>query len=75
MEKTTRKIVRTHKDESGIIIFRLLQGRKRFRTVHTFGYGTLHHIWLKVNGLGTNTLTMTVEPASEVKEQIAQWAK
>lgn len=75
MEKTTRRIVKTHMDSSGIVIFRLLQGQKRLRTVHTFGYGTCHSIWLRVQGLGTGTVTMSVEPASVVKEQIAQWGR
>lgn len=75
MEKTTRRIVRTHKNDNDIIIFQLLQGQKRLRTVHTFGYGTCHGIWLRVQGLGTGTVTMTAESAAVVKEQIAQWGK
>ena len=75
MEKTTRRIVRTHKDDNGIIIFRLMQGQKKLRTVHTFGYGTCHGIWLKVQGLGTGTVVMSAESALVVKEQIAQWGR
>lgn len=75
MEKTTRRIVRTHKNDNDIIIFQLLQGQKKLRTVHTFGYGTCHGIWLRVQGLGTGTVTMTAESAAVVKEQIAQWGK
>lgn len=75
MEKTTRRIVRTHKNDNDIIIFQLLQGQKKLRTVHTFGYGTCHGIWLRVQGLGTGTVTMTAESAAVVKEKIAQWGK
>ncbi len=73
MENKTRRIVKTYMDSNGIVIFLLLQGQKRLRTVHTFGYGTCHDIWLRVHGLGTGTVSMSVEPASVVKEQIAQW--
>ena len=75
MEKTTRRIVRTHKNDNDIIIFQLLQGQKKLRTVHTFGYGTCHGIWLRVQGLGTGTVRMTAESAAVVKEQIAHWGK
>jgi hypothetical protein len=75
MEKTTRRIVKTHRDDNDIIIFRLLQGQQKLRTVHTFGYGTCHGIWLRVHGLGTGTVTMTAESAAVVKEQIAQWGR
>jgi hypothetical protein len=74
-KKTTDRIVRTHLDNNGIIIFSLLQGRKKPRTVHTFGYGTRHKIWLKVEGLGSGTVTMTAEPVALVKEKIAQWGR
>ena len=73
MEKSTKRIVKAHKDGNGVIIFHLLQGQKRLRTVRTFGYGTCHHIWYTISGLGTSTVTMIAEPASFVKEQIAQW--
>jgi len=75
MEKRTRRVVRTHRADNDMIIFRLLQGQKKLRTVHTFGYGTCHGIWLRVQGLGTGSVIMTPEPASVVKEQIAQWGK
>ena len=75
MEKTTKRIVRTHKNRNGIVIFRLLQGQKELRTVHTFGYGTCHGIWLRVHGLGTGTVTMCAESAVVVKEEIAEWCR
>lgn len=75
MENRTRRLVKAHIDSNGIVIFRLLQGQKRLRTVHTFGYGTCHDIWLRVDGLGTGMVSMSVEPASRVKEQIAQWRR
>ena len=74
-KKSTNRTVRTHMDASGIIIYRLLQGEKKQRAVHTFGFGTCHKIWLRVLGLDSHTVTMTAEPAAVVKEQIARWGK
>lgn len=70
-----RRFVRTYKDNNDIIIFRLMHGQKKPRTVCAFGYGTCHGIWLKVEGLNSGTVTMTAESAAVVKEQIAQWGK
>jgi len=75
MEKTQRKIVRAHENQNGIIVFELLKGSDKLRVVRTFGYGTRHGIWLRLHGLGTSMTTMTAEPASLVKEQIAQWKR
>ncbi|MCA9801980.1 MAG: hypothetical protein KC777_08345 [Cyanobacteria bacterium HKST-UBA02] len=73
--KAMRRIVRTHKEDSDMIVFRLLEGRKRFRTIHAFGYGTRHGIWFEVGGLGTSTMSVTAQRASVVKEQIARWGR
>lgn len=70
-----KRTVKAHLDRSGIVIFRLLQGVTKPRTVHVYGYGTVHKIWLEVHGFDTFTKVMTPESASAVKEQIAQWSK
>lgn len=73
--KSMRRIVRTHKEDNDMIVFRLLEGRKRFRTVHTFGYGTRHGIWFEVEGLGTRAMSVTAQRGSVVKGQIASWGR
>lgn len=73
--RPANRSIKTHLDRDGIVIFRLLQGDKKPRTVHTFGYGTHHGIWLRLEGLGSGIVTMTTEPAAVVKEQIAEWRK
>lgn len=73
--KAVRRIVRTHKEDNDMIVFRLLEGRKRLRTVHTFGYGTRHGIWFEVEGLGTSAMSVTAQRESVVKEQIAGWGR
>lgn len=75
MKRNTRRVIKTYKDDNDIVIFQLMQGQKRLRTVHTFGYGTCHGIWLKVEGLKSGAVTMTAASAAMVKEQIAQWGK
>lgn len=74
-KKSKNRMVKAELDNNGIIIFRLLQGQTKPRTVHAFGYGTRHNIWLRVQGLGSRVVTMSAEPAAAVKEQIAQWGK
>lgn len=68
-----KKIVRTEMDPHGIIIFRLMQGQKRMRTMHTFGYGTCHKLWYRLEGVDTKQMSITSASAS-VKEEIAKWA-
>jgi|AGTN01.2.fsa_nt_gi hypothetical protein len=72
-KKTKARQVRASKDGDDIIVFRLLQGRKRMRTMKAFGYGTRHKVWLKIEGLGTKRESLTAESAWFVKEQIAEW--
>ncbi|MGE0266612.1 MAG: hypothetical protein AB7V06_28315 [Candidatus Obscuribacterales bacterium] len=72
---TTRRIIRTHKEDNDMVVFQLLEGRKRFRTIRTFGYGTRHGIWFEIDGLGTNTMSVTPQKPSVVKGQIAGWCR
>lgn len=74
-KKHANRSVKTHMDRNGILIFSLLQGQKKQRTVHTFGYGTRHGIWLRVQELGSGMMALTTESAAIVKEQIAEWSK
>lgn len=74
MEKKAVRIVRAQRDNSGIVIFRLIEGEGK-RTVRAFGYGTRHKIWLRIEGLGTGRVLMTTESAAVVKEKIADWSQ
>lgn len=75
MKSAAKKTVRAQMDQHGIIVFRLLQGGKKLRTMHTFGYGTHHKVWLRLEGIGTNMVMMSAEPEAKVKEQIARWGR
>lgn len=70
-----KRTVKAHRDNNGIVIYRLLQGDRKPRTIRRFGYGTLHRTWVRIESYGKNAVGMTVEQAAEVKEQIAQWCK
>lgn len=74
-KKHANRSVKTHMDRNGVVIFQLLQGQEKPRTVHTFGYGTRHGIWCRLEELGPGMVAMTTEPAAVVKEQIAKWSK
>lgn len=74
-KKLANRSVKSHMNPNGIVIFRLLQGDSKPRAVHTFGYGTRHGIWFRVQGLGSGIIAMTAEPAQVVKEKIAEWTK
>jgi hypothetical protein len=71
--RTTKRSVRAHRDRNGMIVYRLLRGEKKPRTIRRFGYGTLHKIWVEIHDYGNNSTAMTVTGASSVKEAIAQW--
>lgn len=70
-----KRTVEAELDRNGVVIFRLMQGITKPRTVRAYGYGTHHKIWLAVHGLDTRVTSMSAEPAYTVKEQIAQWCK
>jgi hypothetical protein len=75
MKNKIQRAVRTHMNHSGIIVFSLVQGLKKPRTVRTFGYGTCSKLWLRFHDLGDGTIGMSAESAELVKEEIAAWAK
>lgn len=71
-EKNSTKSVRAELNNNDIVVYRLLRGSSRPRTVRTFGYATRHKIWLQIFNDG-NSVSYVAEPAAEVKEQIAAW--
>ena len=72
--KATRKI-QTELSRDGLLIFRLLQGAEKLRTMRVFGYSIQHHHWVQIFGFNTSTTTIIHQPAVEAKAQIAAWAK
>lgn len=75
MSKKVQRAVRTHMDRNGIIVFNLVQGLKKTRTVQAFGYGTCSKLWLRFHDLGDGTVAISAEPAHLVKEEIAAWTR
>jgi hypothetical protein len=75
MAKKAKRAVRTHMDRNGIIVFRLVQGLAKPRTVQTFGYGTCSKIWLRFHDLGDGTVAISAESARLAKEEIGSWTK
>ena len=75
MANKAQKTVRTHKDRNGIIVFNLVQGLKKPRTVQSFGYGTCSKIWLRFHDLGNGTVAISAESARLAKEKIAAWVR
>jgi hypothetical protein len=70
---TKHRIVRAHRERSGCVIYRLLQGAHKQRLVHAFAYATHHCIWFTVHGLNSESRMMVPEDAAIVKERIARW--
>ncbi len=73
MKKALKRQIMTHMDENGIVVFRLLEGKKKLKAIHTFGYGTCHGLWLRINYHQRGLVSMTTESASVIKETIASW--
>jgi hypothetical protein len=71
-EKNSTKFVRAELNNHDIVVFRLLQGVKRPRAVHSFGYAPRYKIWLQIYNDGAS-VSYVAESAAEVKEQIAAW--
>jgi hypothetical protein len=70
-----KRTVKAHRDPNGVIVYSLMQGDKRPRTIRRFGFGTVHRVWFNIYPYGKNAVGMTVAHGPEVKEQIAQWCK
>jgi hypothetical protein len=70
---TKKRIVRAHREPSGFVIYRLLQGVDKQRLVRAFAYATHHCIWFTVHGLNSESRMMIPEDAAIVKERIARW--
>lgn len=75
MANKTKRTVRTHMDRNGIIVFSLVQGLKKSRTMQTFGYGTCSKLWLRFHDMGDGTVAISAESAKAVKEEIAAWTR
>lgn len=73
--RKAKRTVKAELDGNGIVIFRLMQGITKPKTIRAYAYGTNNKIWLKVHRLDTRVISMSAESASVVKEQIAQWSK
>lgn len=71
-EKKSTKSVRAVLDNNNIVVYRLLSGSSRPRTVHTFGYATRHGVWLQIYIHGT-VVSYVAESEAEVKGRIADW--
>jgi hypothetical protein len=72
---TKRRRVLAHRDRSDFVIYRLMEGNRKQRAVHTFAYATNHCIWLSVHGLNGLNCMMIPEDAAMVKERIAKWCE
>ncbi len=72
--KATRKI-QTKVSHDGVLIFRLLQGAQKLRTIKVFGYNIKHDHWVQILGFNTSTRTTIHQPGNEAKLQIAAWSK
>lgn len=76
MKQKPKRHVRTHVDAtSGIIVFKLLEGKRKMRTIRTFGYGPCHGQWVKIEDYHSGLLSMTPQSPSMVKEEIASWVR
>jgi hypothetical protein len=73
--KDAKRTVRAHCDRNGMVVYSLMRGEKKPRTIRRFGYGTLHKIWVEIHAYDKNSTAMSVTPASTVKETIAEWCK
>jgi hypothetical protein len=73
--RETKRFVKANLDCDGMVIYRLLKGTARPETEEVFGYGMNNKVWVKIEGLGTSTVVLWVEPARGVKERIANWVK
>jgi hypothetical protein len=71
--KTKNRFVKAHREHSGFVIYRLLQGLEKQRVVHAFAYATHHCIWFSVHGLNSQSRMMIPEDAAIVKERIGRW--
>lgn len=73
MNKNRRR-VRTYKDDEEMVVFELLEGRK-VRPVETYGYGTCHDLWYRIQHHKKDLKSVLMLPRHIVKGRIASWGK
>ena len=74
MKKPNRR-VKAYLDQTGLLIFDVMQGGSRPKTVHRFAYGPKHQLWMRMDQMDTRHSLRSAEPAAMVKEEIARWIK
>lgn len=68
----SNRFVRAQLNNNDVVVYRLMTGTKRPRTVRTFGYASKQGIWMQIFNDGSS-ISYVAESAAEVKEQIAAW--
>lgn len=74
MNKKNR-VVKTEFSRNGYLIFRLLQGAQKLRTIKVFGYSARNKLWVQIIGLNAQATTTIPLHAAEAKEIIGSWNK
>jgi hypothetical protein len=69
------RVVRTEISQNGYLIFRLLQGAQKLRTIKVFGYSAQNKLWVRIFGLNDRATTTIPLHAVEAKEIIGSWNK
>ncbi len=65
--------VKAESSENGYVIFRLLEGNLKIRTVMTFGFGSRNNLWVRIIELADRSKAIMPENAFDAKAEIAAW--
>ena len=68
------RVVRTESSADGYLIYRLLQGAEKLRTIRVFGYSSRNNLWVRILGLGSSSKTIIPELAVDAKAEIGAWS-
>ena len=72
----SKRAVRTESSSSnGYLIFRLLEGATKLRTVMVFGYSLRNNLWVRILGFGSTSTTIIPEDTADAKAEIASWCR
>lgn len=75
MKVPVKREIRTYKSDEDMVVFELLEGKRKLRSVYTFGYGCCHGLWFRIRHHRPGLMSLTPQVESVVKEKIAHWGR
>ena len=70
-----KRNVKAEASKNGYLIFKLIEGTLKIRTVTTFGYSARNKLWVRIVELDDSKTAIVPEDAVDAKAEIAAWSR